>query len=246
MTSKPPPAEIEIKAETSINLNNVSYYKSGMRVMFYNTANIKLPPFLIGRFGMQTEANKPIFKIKWETPMLQNWEINSKFYSKKPLILDNINPELEIKIRSSVHEARLFFYGARIRQCLSLSNIGQEFVGETTITALGMEQKNVQIGDELNCVDKDVDKANQITLYFRKSPPTEEKGITIPSDLFHAACSRANFIFSIAKTFEEQKNKNRGGDYEVPYEYQIKKIDPLLKWVYKHPLNPDVCNRDMK
>ena len=201
MTSIPPPAEIEIKAETSINLNNVSYYKSGMRVMFYNTANIKLPPFLIGRFGRQTEANKPIFKIKWETPMLQNWEINSKFYSKKPLILDNINPELEIKIRSSVHEARLFFYGARIRQCLSLSKIGQEFVGETTITALGMEQKNVQIGDELNCVDKDVDKANQITLYFRKSPPTEEKGITIPSDLFHAACLRANFIFTNSQNF---------------------------------------------
>lgn len=80
-------------------------YQEGMKVMFVNTLNFRLPAFVTGTLGPRdvSDPEDMTFAVEWETP-INNVEF-CKWYDDIPLIMDGVDKEDEIKVRSRVHEA---------------------------------------------------------------------------------------------------------------------------------------------
>ena len=99
-------------------------YKEGMRVMFVNTINFRIPAFAIGTLGTRKDHNEEpptvTFNMEWDVPPPSDAAFND-YFDEDALILDDLDRDDEIDVRELVHESRLVTYGAHVRDALSLA-----------------------------------------------------------------------------------------------------------------------------
>ena len=99
-------------------------YKEGMRVMFVNTINFRLPAFAIGTLGTRKDPSEEpptvTFNMEWDVPPPSDAAFND-YFDEDALILDDLDRDDEIDVRELVHESRLVTYGAHVRDAITLA-----------------------------------------------------------------------------------------------------------------------------
>jgi hypothetical protein len=89
----------------------LNMFKQGMRVMFVNLINVRQPPFITGKLGQRLAHEDAMFDVHWEGTRNIDDGMFTQYYDDIPLIMDGIDKEDEINLRTFVHEARMVSYG---------------------------------------------------------------------------------------------------------------------------------------
>ncbi len=208
------------------------YFEEGMRVMFFNIANVDLPAFAVGKLDNRLDPNVPTFNVVWEQPSLDPWDQHEEDFDNEPLILHPDRIQNEIQVREIVHEARLLMYGARIRHAVSIDQRSVGTIVPDSIKELHLEKYD--LGSQILNIRERINKYNRETCAIIQQPVSPKRDrMEIPADLYRVAESRINEHMKQVNQLEASMGIIPSLRGLIPEKYRVENIDPLLLWIHQ-------------
>jgi hypothetical protein len=205
----------------------LNMFKQGMRVMFVNLINVRQPPFITGKLGQRLAHEDATFDVHWEGTINIDDGMFTQYYDDIPLIVDGVDREDEINLRTFVHEARMVSYGCNIRDAMSF---GMEKTGnmlDASLEAFGFRPVDRVVGK--NGARSFIKEINDRTI--NRVPNSL---ITIPIELFNEIKTEAIPKMEKAMQLEEAIRDNPTLRVFVDKKELMENIPPLLKWAYNY------------
>jgi hypothetical protein len=173
------------------------------------------------------------FDIQWEGTTNIDTNIFEEYYDDIPVIMDGIDKDDEIKVRSFVYEARMVSYGCDMRNALSFGPGRTGNMFDSSFERFGLRQTNHVVRKD--AAREVINTTNKRTINRR---PTSL--IMLPVELFNKIKSEAIPRIERAKTVEDAIRENLNSPIIVDKKERMEHVPPLLKWAYK--LVPERCS----
>ena len=208
-------------------------YKEGMRVMYVNTINFRLPAFATGILGSKKETSEEdsvvIVNIQWEDPPPSDAALE-EYFDEDPLILDDLDKDDEIDVRELVHESRLVAYGAHVRDAVTLTPGPEAYRKE--LKQYGLD--DTVYGVPYYAARKLIADINNRITRIPQATITDTNVVPLPLELYAPIRDKAMVIVTKALSAEKFIEEQPECASMIKEEARMVNVSPLLKWAFEY------------
>lgn len=202
-------------------------YQQGMKVLFVNLVNVRLPAFITGTLGQQQDDDLT-FDINWEGTHIPD-DVFEENFDNTALILTGVDKDREIEVRSFVHEARLISYGCQVRDAISFGTEPSGHMFDRSLERFGLKLTTNRL--RKNEATRLIQEINAETVN-RERPKRDV--VEMPIELFEAIKAEAVPKIERAQMIEEALAADPKLRLFINQSERMSNLSPLHKWAYEY------------